>query len=112
MRDKVATCADAVHGCALFIHYVSNIVSPGMSVSFPVTLVPARLALSWSPGPAHVEEQNTRSATVIVHEILLCTQNLRVQQYLCAQYCNTNPKGNMKVCTHTFGNMMTFLFVN
>ena len=35
----------------------------GMSVSFHVTLVPAPLALSWSQGPAHVEQQNTRSAT-------------------------------------------------
>lgn len=63
---------------ALFIRYVSSIVSPGMSVSFPVTLVPARLALSWSPGPAHVEEQNTRSATVIVHEVLFAPRTLHV----------------------------------
>ena len=71
VRDEVATGADAVHGCASSIYTLcSSIVSPGMSVSFPVTLVPARLALSWSPGPAHVEEQNTRSATVIVHEVL------------------------------------------
>ena len=74
VRDKVATCADAVHGCASSIYTLcSSIVSPGMSVSFPVTLVPARLALSWSPGPAHVEEQNTRSATVIVHEVLFAS---------------------------------------
>ena len=88
--------------CALDVHvhlyiYVSNLTTPGMSASFPVTLVPAPLALSWSPGAAHVEELNTRSA--IMHGVLFALPiymcNSTVQQYMYTHCFHTNPKRNM-----------------
>ena len=75
------------------VYHASNLTDPGMSVSFPVTLVPVPLALSWSPGAARVEELNTRSA--IVHGVLFAPQTLCSFMY--AHCFHTNPKGNMKV---------------
>ena len=71
----------------------SNLTDPGMSVSFPVTLVPVPLALSWSPGAARVEELNTRSG--IVHGVLFAPQTFLLT---CAIVCTTlNPRENVKV---------------